>query len=89
MARTVGWATGISKACTVFVKRTYMEGGPNEPVRKGGVQGPRTPCAGCGLGQKRQQSEYDICVTYVHEGLCYAIQLGRQGFFWRYKRLAT
>jgi hypothetical protein len=43
---------------------------------RGGVQGPRTPCAGYGFSQKHQQSEYDICITYVHEGLCYAIQLG-------------
>jgi hypothetical protein len=26
-ARTVGWATGVSKARTAFVKCTYMEGG--------------------------------------------------------------
>jgi hypothetical protein len=41
----VGWATGISKVRTVFVKRTYMEGGPNGVQTSlrggGGVQGPR------------------------------------------------
>jgi hypothetical protein len=71
-AWTVDWATRINKAHTAFVKCMYMEGGHHRiwvSLRGGGgVQGPRSRLslrAGCGLGNRHQQSIYRTCKTYV------------------------
>jgi hypothetical protein len=59
--RTVGWATGVSKACTAFVKCTYMERGRHGVLASlwggGGVHGPRALMdSACGLWAGQQVS---------------------------------
>jgi hypothetical protein len=71
--RAVGRAIGISKAYTVFVRCTYMEGGRRGiwASLRGGEESKVletrwTARAGCGLGNRCRQSTYSICKTYLH-----------------------
>jgi hypothetical protein len=74
-ARTVGWATGVSKARTAFVKRTYMERGRHGVLASlwggGGVHGPRALMDGArGLwaGQQVSAKHDSTCKMYIHGG---------------------
>jgi hypothetical protein len=68
-ARTVGWATGISKPRTTSIKRTYMEGGRRGVLTslrgRGGVQGPGDAARGLWVGQQVLASTYSIFKTYL------------------------
>jgi hypothetical protein len=71
-AWTMGWATGVSKTRTVFVKCTYMERvvtGSNRACEEGEESKVlETPRADCGLGNTYQQSTYSICKRTYMEG---------------------
>jgi hypothetical protein len=62
----VGWATGISKARTAFVKcrrgsEQVCEEGEESKVLE-------MPCADCELGNRHQKSAHSTHKTYVHGG---------------------